>query len=444
MIEQYISRSIDCDCGKPHRSKVEAVKIGKDVIETALAAFLKEKGYKKLTVVCDGNTWAVAGERVCKALEAGGISYKLHKYAAETVLPNEYFIGNLAMGADLSCDLILAVGSGTINDICRYVSAVMGKDFCVVGTVPSMDGYVSGGSALVYNNMKLNFETHPPLAVFLDPTILAAAPMPMIASGAGDLLGKINCLTDWQLSKIINGEWHCDLISGIVDAAVEKVVANGDGLAARDDAAIQDLVEGLLLSGVGMDFAGNSRPASGCEHHMSHFWEMRYLLEGREAVFHGTKVGIGTGIALQAYEYVASLTPDFDAIRKLPRKTFAQWEAEIRKAFMGAAAEIIDLEKKAGKNTPEKLAARLDAIEANWEQIRALAEKTPKASLVMDILEGMDAPTKPHQIGVEKEMAWQAIVYAKELRDRYTVLQLLWDLGELENFADKIIGDYYA
>lgn len=444
MIEQYISRSIACSCGKTHRSRVETIEIKQNVIEHELIDFLKNKGYQKLTVVCDKNTYRVAANRVCNALEQNKIPFKLHMYQEDSVLPNEHFIGNLAMGMALDSDLILAVGSGTINDICRYVSAVAGNEYCVVGTAPSMDGYISGGSALIYNNLKLTFETHTPIAVFLDPQILSHAPKSMIASGVGDLLGKINCLTDWRLSVIVNGEWHCDFISDIVDAAIKKVVTGSDKIAAGEDGAIVDLVEALLLSGVCMDFAENSRPASGCEHHMSHFLEMRYLLEGREAVFHGTKVGIGTVIALKAYEYIAKLTPDFDKIKQISRKSFAEWEADVRLAFLGASDEIVELEKKSGKNSADRLKARLAATEANWQQIKALAEQTVKSELVYNILKQLDAPTKPLEIGVEKEMARQAILYAKEIRDRYTVLQLLWDLGELESFADRIIEEYYS
>ncbi len=443
MIKQYIAKSIVCACGETHRSRVETIEITENVIEQELVTFLKTKAYRKLTVVCDKNTYRVAGNRVCQALDKHSIPFKLHQFREDPVLPNEYFIGNLAMGMALDCDLVLAVGSGTINDICRYVSAVAGKPYCVVGTAPSMDGYISGGSALIYNNIKLTFETHTPVAVFLDPQILSHAPKNMIAAGVGDLLGKINCLTDWRLSVIINGEWHCDFISDIVDAAIKKVVTNSDQIAAAEDAAIADLVEALLLSGVCMDFAGNSRPASGCEHHMSHFWEMRYLLEGREAVFHGTKVGIGTVIALKAYEYIAKLTPDFAKIGKISRKSFSEWESDIRSAFLGASNEIVELEKVSGKNSPEKLRARLSAIQANWHQIQELAEQTMKSQLVYNILQQLDAPAKPHQIGVDRAMARQAILYAKEIRNRYTVLQLLWDLGELENFADSIINEYY-
>ena len=443
MIEQYIGRTINCDCGKAHSSKVETIEIKKDVIEHQMVNFLKRKGYKKLTVVCDKNTYRAAGKRVCEALEKEDIPFKLHMFAEDTVLPNEHFIGNLSMGMALDSELIMAVGSGTVNDICRYVSAVAKLPFCVVGTAPSMDGYNSGVSALIYNNLKLTFETHSPIAVFLDPDILSDAPRDMIGAGAGDLLGKINCLTDWRLSKLVNEEWHCEFISGIVEAAIEKVVSNSERLACADSNAVSDLVEGLLLSGVCMDFAGNSRPASGCEHHISHFLEMRYLLDGREAVFHGTKVGIGTVIALKAYEYVSKLEPDFEKAKALLRKPFDEWEKDIKGAFLGAADEIIALEKKGGKNGKARLDARIAVTEKNWAEISSLAKNATKPELVRDILIRLGAPTKPQEIGVEKEMAREAILYAKEIRDRYTVLQLLYDLGELENFANTIIEEYY-
>lgn len=443
MIEQYIGKTISCACGREHRSKAEAIVIEKDVISHGLIDFLKNNNYRRLTVVCDGKSYPVAGEAVCKALEKNGIGYTLHIFQNSPPVPNEQAVGDLAMGADLGCDLFLAVGSGTINDLTRYVSAVAGKDFCVVGTAPSMDGYISGGSALICRNTKTTFETHPPKAAFFDPDILGNAPKDMIASGVGDLLGKINCLTDWQLAKLVTGEWHCDFISDLVSTAIDQVVGARDGIAAGDGQACATLLEALLLSGVGMDYAGNSRPASGCEHHMSHFWEMRYLQEGREAVFHGTKVGIGTVIALKAYAYVAQLTPDFDHLAKKSRVSPAQWEAAIRDAFGEATQQILALEKRCGKNSPEHLLPRLDVIRANWPAIQQLATSMMPAEEVAGILQQLDAPTMPHQIGVPKEMARQAILYAKDLRDRYTVLQLLWDLDELENFADSVISQYY-
>ena len=444
MIENYISKTIDCECGKSHSSKVETIVIKDNVIENEFIDFLKANSYKKLMVVCDKKSYAVAGEDVLSALEKNNISYKLHLFKDKALVPDEHAVGNLMLDLDAECDIILAVGSGTINDLCRYVSWAIGKEFCTIGTAPSMDGYISGVSPMIYNKFKITYEAHAPKAVFFSPTVLANAPKDMIGAGAGDLLGKISCLTDWRLANIVNDEWHCDFISGIVEKAIEKVLSAKDGIVAGEGEACATLLEALLLSGVGMDFAGNSRPASGCEHHMSHFWEMRYLLDNREAVFHGTKVGIGTVIALKAHEYVSKLEPDFEKISKMLRTSFEEWSKSIKEAYLDASDEIIELEKKTGKNSPEKLEERLVSIKQNWHSIKELSASVMGSKEVANILKELGSPTKPGEIGVEKEMARQAILYAKEIRDRYTVLQLLWDLGELENFADSVICEYYG
>ena len=193
-----------------------------------------------------------------------------------------------------------------------------------------------------------------------------------------------------------------------------------------------------------MDYAGNSRPASGAEHHISHFLEMRYIMEGRKAVFHGTKVGIGTIITLKAYDYASKLNPDFNKIKTLKRTEFSKWEEQVKIAFMNASDEIIDLEKKSGKNDIKNINKRLGVIEEKWQEIKCLMGSITKPNEVKDFLERLNAPIYPHQIGVDKVMARQAITYAKEIRNRYTILQLLYDLGELDNFVDLVIEEYYG
>lgn len=443
MIENYIGKTINCSCGKTHTGKVEKIVIKKDVVKNELVQYLTENNFKKITLVCDKKGYEVAGQEVEIVLLENGFTIKTHMFTADALIPDEWAIGNLILGCLPDSDLFLSVGSGVISDVTRQVSAVKNLPFITVGTAPSMDGYISGVSPLIYNGLKLTFETHPPKAVFFDPEVLANAPTDMISAGVGDLLGKISCLNDWKLSKIINDEWHCEFISDIVEKAVEKTLIAKDGIINKDDTAVATLLEALLLSGICMDFAGNSRPASGCEHHMSHFWEMRYIIENRPAIFHGTKVGIGTVISLKAYEYISALKPDFDRLATIDRPSYDEWEKAIRKAFSKASDEIIELEKKAKKNDVEQINNRLITIKNRWLDIKRLANNVIKSEEVKDFLQKLDAPVYPHQIGVDKQMAKEAILYAKEIRNRYTVLQLLYDLGELENFADMVLEEYY-
>ena len=191
-------------------------------------------------------------------------------------------------------DVIISVGSGVICDIGKYMSFSLGIPSIVIATAPSMDGYASDCSAFIIDDIKRSVPSSPPKVIIGDVDILKNAPMDMILSGLGDMLGKYSALRDWKLGNIVLGEYYCDVVSKLVKTSVDNCVSEIEGYKRRDDKAIEHLMKGLVLVGIAMSFVGNSRPASGAEHHISHLWEMMFLMEGRKAVFHGTKVGIGT------------------------------------------------------------------------------------------------------------------------------------------------------
>ena len=267
----------------------------------------------------------------------------------------------------------------------------------------------------------------------------------MLSAGAADILGKYNCLLDWKLSHIVNGEYYCDTIAGIMRTAVDQTMESAKGLASHDREAVRVLTQALVLSGIAMDFSGNSRPASGAEHHQSHYWEMQFLFDGRPAVLHGTKVGIGTVLMLELYNMLAEMEkPDFVRLRKeiSNRPSMEEWEREIRRCYRDGAEGIIALEKKAGKNEAEGLLKRLSVMEEKWDEISALAKTAPKASEISHVLELMGAAKVPADVGIPQGYVYDSIRYGKELRDRYTILQFMWDLGKLDEAAEKLVGKY--
>ena len=218
-----------------------------------------------------------------------------------------------------------------------------------------------------------------------------------------------------------------------------------EGLASHDSKAVAVLTEALVLSGIAMDFSGNSRPASGAEHHQSHYWEMQFLFDGVPAVLHGTKVGIGTVLMLELYNMLAQMEkPDFAKIREeiSARPSMEEWEKEMRRCYRSGAEGIIALEKKAKKNDPEGLLERLTVIEERWDEIRTLAKEAPKAAGIYHVLEDMGAAKVPADVGIAREYVYDSVRYGKELRDRYTVLQLMWDIGELDGAAKKLVEKY--
>ena len=448
-IEQYFGDGFDCACGRHHKTAFANFELSHGAIRK-LPEVLGKLGFSKPYLLADTNTYAAAGITVEKVLQDAGISFVTHILKSPdhgNLTPDEAAFGSAAMGLAMepSCDVVLSVGSGTINDTGRLLSFLTGRDFILVITAPSMDGLVSGVAPMIYNDLKTTFPAHAPLALIADLDVLTKAPDVMIAAGAGDIIGKYNCLNDWKLSRIINDEYYCDTIAGIMGEAVKKTAESVEGLAAHDEAAIADLTEALVFSGLAMDFSGNSRPASGAEHHMAHYWEMQALFEKRHANLHGTEVGIGAVIALSVYEILAKMEkPDFAALKAgvYDRMPYEAWEQEMKRCYQTGVDAVLTLEKTAKKNDPEELVKRLDRIEAHWDEIQALAKTAPSPKKIDEMLTTLHGAKRPGEVGIKKSAVHDAIMYAKELRNRYTVLQLMWDLGKLPEVADELTERY--
>ena len=306
-----------------------------------------------------------------------------------------------------------------------------------------MDGFASTGAPLITNHLKTTYTTHSPQAIIGDLDILCKAPMNMITAGLGDILGKYTCLTDWKISHIINEEYYCETIAQMVEVSIRKVVDNIGLVKTRDPKVIANIMEALVLTGIAMSFVGNSRPASGSEHHISHFWEMKFLFEGRKPVLHGTKVGIGTVAVTYLYSVLKTQKIDFQKAR-LAAKNFdyKKWEKKIIETYSRAAPGVIELEKKVKKNSAETHAVRIANIEKNWPEIVKVMDSLPPVSQIEQMLSGLDAPINPAQVGVDYQTVVDSILVAKEVRDRYTLLQLLWDLGIADEMAVKA-ADYF-
>lgn len=446
-IKPYLNCSFECDCGRTHKSLFAHFIFEPDAIEK-LPELLGELCYRRPYLISDTHTYKIAGKKVEDVLRKADIPFTSHVLKSPEngdLAADEHALGSIAMANDTEADIIISVGTGTINDLGRYFSYITGRPFLLVATAPSMDGLVSGVAPLIFHNMKITFPAQEPLALVCDPEIMASAPLKMLAAGAADILGKYNCLLDWKLSHIVNGEYYCDTIAGIMRTAVDQTMESTKGLASHDPKAVAILTQALVLSGIAMDFCGNSRPASGAEHHQSHYWEMQFLFDGIPAVLHGTKVGIGTVLMLELYNMLAEMErPDFAKIREgiSNRPSREEWEKEIRRCYRDGAEGIIELEKKAGKNRAEGLLKRLSVMEEKWDEISALAKTAPRACEIYHVLEKMGAAKVPGDVGISREYVYDSIRYGKELRDRYTILQLLWDIAKLDEAAEKLVEKY--
>lgn len=437
-LSDYLNETFECDCGRTHSAPLKFVSVRPGAVED-LPVFMGKLGMKSAYLICDEMTRALAGDRCMEILRAAGVKGTLLQL--KHLEFDEATLGEILINIPSDCDVVVAVGTGSINDMCRYFSYQMGLPFFTVATAAPMDGFASSLAVLNINNLKTSIETHCPTAIMGDVDILKNAPYRMIAAGLGDLLGKSTCLCDWKIARIINGEHTCDKIIELVEDCVKTVLDGSAGVKDRDPQVIGDIMSGLVLSGVAMSLYGNSRPASGCEHHMSHYWEQVCAQKGTRPAPHGIQVGVGTVMVLKAVEELLGRAVDFEAARAAARAyDRAEWEKKIEAAYGPAAPGVIEMENASQKNETEGRLRRIDAMEKNWDAICELLKALPSAAYIEELLVSLGAPSRPEEIDVDKALLKDTFMYCKEIRARYTIFQMLWDLELLDSVSDAVVA----
>jgi glycerol-1-phosphate dehydrogenase [NAD(P)+] len=437
-INDFINFTFSCSCGKEHLAPIKFINIGENSLQF-LPDLLKEYDYHKSYFIFDKTTFSKAGDKVCSIMDKAALNYSSYILDHEKLVPDEKAIGEILLHFDDECDHIIAVGSGTLNDLSRFISYRLKLPYMIIATAPSMDGFASTVAPLIVNHMKTTYEAHSPFAIIGDINILKDAPMEMLAAGIGDILGKYISLCEWQISHIITGEYYCCEIEKLVRHSIEVVVDNITLAKLRDPIAIKNIMEALVLSGIAMSFVKNSRPASGSEHHLAHYWEMMSLLEGKASHLHGTEVGIGTIAVLKAYELLMNKSIDFSCAKD---KAFAfskeKWDAMIKITYQKASDAVIDLENNIGKNDPARVLPRIDILQANWQSLKTLTANLPSADEVRSYLSLLGAPNNPTSIGIDKTTFLNSFKVAKDLRNRFGLLQILFDLGLTSEIAEEV------
>ena len=436
-VEAYLDRELVCGCGRTHYVPIRGVEIGPGALES-LPDYVRRFAYRRPFLLCDPVTWRVAGERCESLLRAAGIDCASHTLAHLGY--DEATLGEITLRLPPDADLMIGVGTGSITDMTRYASFKLGRPCFTVATGAPMDGFAASIGILNVNGLKCTLPAHCSEVILGDTDILRTAPYRMTVAGFGDLIGKLNCLNDWELGRLVNDEHVCPHIAALVRGCVEDILQKAPRIRERDPEALGDVMRGLVLSGAAISLYGSSRPASGAEHHMSHYWEVVNEQRGTPGAMHGEQVAVGTVLSLLLAEELRRVgTPDFEAARAFARAyDEAAWEREIRRAYGGAAGEVLALEKTARKNAvPERL-QRLDRIKARWEAIRAQLGTLPAAAPLAALLREIGCPCTPEEIGLDAAVLRDTFLYAKDTRARYTLLQLVYDLGLAEELGERV------
>lgn len=400
-------------------------------------------------IVADRNTWQAAGEALVHALTQAAQPWQRHLLGApagEDVICSDTIIAEvqqaLARG-DFSA--AIALGAGTVNDVVKMATHNLGMAMAVVGTAPSMNGYNSAIAAVLSDGVKTTQTCQAPRVVIADLQVMAQAPYRMIASGLGDLLSKPVSNSDWRLSARLLGTHHSPEAMEIIEHGARALDGVAERLPARDIQAVGGLVDSLILSGIAMSVAGSSSPASGGEHLISHYIDMTAYAFDQAHDLHGCQVGVGTLTTALFYENLRALDPNsIDiAARVAALPSWEDYEQELRARF-GPLFDAVVKHARRGYPTADALAARLTQLVEEWDIIQEEVAQTLRTRQSLeDELRRAHAPVRYRELGVDRERARRAIVHSKDIRNRYTILHLAWELGLIDAWADAALDVLY-
>jgi glycerol-1-phosphate dehydrogenase [NAD(P)+] len=374
---------------------------------------------KHLAVVADETTFEVLGRRVHQALADADLVVLDHPKADE------------ATAAELqarveSAEGLVAVGSGTINDLCKYVTHRTRRCCAVFATAPSMDGYVTTTVSISKDQFKASLPAHAPRGVFFDLEVLCKAPKRMILSGFGDTICRSTAQVDWLLSHLLLDTVYAETPYRLMAEDEPLLLRAASGLGKGEPAALLRLTRLLILSGLGVLVTNTSHCGSMGEHGISHYIDM--LAKPHPGTLHGQQVGVGTWTMgrLQARMLesetpprLSPIPPDADFDRRFGRFAPAFRQAMARKPFDEVGTARVN----------RRLASA-------WPEIRRhlLAVMLPVAEMERAIL-AAGMPHRGRDLGLDPAFYRQAVAHAHEIRDRYCFLDLAAQAGMLAAFA---------
>lgn len=404
---------------------IDPIYVGKDAI-SALANYLTTHGQSRFAIVADRNTYRALGERVERALKNADYDVRTVMLDGDHVHTDEHQITHTLIHAPRGDCTFIAVGGGTVTDITRFVSFHTSRPFISMPTAPSVDGFTSIGAPTVLAGVKKTVYCQPPIAIFADIEVLCAAPHALVGAGYGDMIGKMTSVADWTLGSILWNEPFDSVMAERSKKAVAEVLRYTNAIGAQSPDGISALIDGLIESGFIMLDFGASRPASGTEHHISHYWEMMHIREGKTTQLHGAQVAVGMVIAARQYARLRKMSRE----QMLERLEAAELPARsgevaaIQQGYPGMAAEIIRDNLPFLDMTEADFDALKRRIADRWDDIQAIAAQVAEAETMQDWLRRAGAPSTAQELGLSEEEVAQGLRYGHYLRERFTIMKL--------------------
>lgn len=409
----------NCPCGKEHTFVTRVVEISSGASRRAGETLTAAGFPKNVLLVADRNTISVANaEGLEDSLLRAGFSLKKLIYENMKYARVEQVREVMALAGDV--DGIISVGTGSLNDICRVSSHELGKMFCIFATAPSMDGFASDTAPIIENNFKVSWQAEQPAVIIADTKILAQSPVELKAAGFGDMVAKYIGVLDWKIAHLLIDEYYCDAVAELTMTAVKKMVALADKVTSEDEEAAGAIMEALVLSGLAMKLARSSRPASGAEHVLSHYWECYKLARGIWPEYHGKKVGVATVLITKLYRNLADRLPTVS-----PVADPTDWDEVYRHFSPEQTADVKKLNTPTitDKISPERLGEC-------WSEIRHLIyDILPETDALIELMKRAGCAVDPAEVNVSPELLAEGLRWHPYMRYRVLLTRLLPMLG---------------
>lgn len=392
-----------------------------------MAQFAKERLGHTAFIVSDANTRGL-GEELVRSLANAGKQVAEKSFGSEPLEATDG-LGDEVAQAGRDADFFVGLGSGTLCDLAKYAGDKLKRPVLLYPTAASMNGYTSSIVALKVRGLKRTLPCTPALGVFADPTVAATAPIRMTAAGVADFLSKASSSTDWRAGHYLRGGYYCERPREFFEGSQELLLDAAGRVASGDAEAVGVVMDALLLSGLSMVVAGSSAPASGGEHLISHYLDMKSALYGLPHDLHGAQVGVGTIHCLQLWEAILALDAfDIDAcIAAQP--DLESVEAWVREDWGPVADEVLAQWRQKAVG-PEALRAELERVRAGLPELRGLLAKDLLPSdVVRRAIQDAGGPVTPETLTAPAEEYRRALRFARFIRNRFTVLDLAAELG---------------
>lgn len=398
-----------------------------------------------LGLLTTGNRWLIiADERTYKA---AGVEVEASLRSCSAEIP--HFIvpdsgDNSPVADDLTvefirqtapkADIYIAVGSGVINDLVKWLAYLEKKPYVTVPTAASMNGYASANVAATVKGLKLLFHADACLAAFVNPDVIQNAPSRLTESGLGDVLAKPVSSADWKLNQFLFGDYYCQFAVDLLKDLEPVYLNNPVGIKQKDPEALQALFEALFFSSVAMTITGTSSPASGGEHLISHTLDMIAARDNQKHDLHGRQVGVASILMAALYE----------KIMNIEHPVFVVGPEEVDTQFWGSLSGVVGAEYR---NKLSKMATISEflSVPENWnglrtrirpgligpEKLKNCLAQAGAAHRFSDLQYGDRPLTKVHFL--------ETVMNANQMRERITILDLAVLLGIIPGEIEMLI-----